>query len=59
MLKYMIEFKNIAAKVMRDRAPEGNVGDLARQAAHLHDLEKSKLEDILKQLEPKKNDSKK
>lgn len=59
MLEDMIEFKKLAANVMLDDASESNVGDLARQAARLHDLEKERLQDILKQLRSKKNDAKK
>ena len=50
MLQDFIDFKLLAAKVMRKRAPEDSVGDLARLSAKLHDKERETLEQILKEL---------
>ena len=57
LLQNFIDFKLKAASVMRDGAPESNVGDLARHAADLHDKERKKLEQILKELGPESKKS--
>ena len=52
MLQDFIDFKLKAAELMRNNVDGSTVGNLARQSADLHDKEREKIEQILKELEP-------